>query len=358
MPVETATNFMEKLAKLDLTVSEYNFEKMVLNKDETGLMIKSLIHQRDELLKIVKVLKKNSLQVLNDTDIISTAENETVESITMISNVMEQLLERAGEQASEVRKGSFKLNTLADKIEKSVESISELAKNSMDMEKMQEDGSRSLEELSEEVKRNIRAASNGSGSVDEIIINSNLVEELIGTIREMSEEANYLVRDILTETEKSEENAKASEVVKKVIKLTAKSAEFASKAQDILVNIQKELRIGKKKIDKSRDVFHEINEIMAVSIEAFKNIGKSTNDTMIQIENIAIIIYELNEDKDEVLESFEEISLLTEEVAVSVENVTANIAEQEVAMKSTSERTTELKKVSEALGDVVEKFKI
>lgn len=357
-PIETATKFIQKISQLDLTANDENINFVISNKDETGLMMESLLRQRDELIKIVKVLKSNSLEVLEHTDIISTAGNETVESIALISTTMEELSGRAEEQSKEVSNGLNKLNNLAREIEEIVESISKLEQYSVDMENVKEQGVQSINILSEKLDANVEAVMSVGDNIDALLIKSNLIGEAINLISSISRQTSILALNASIESAKAGQSGKGFTVIAEEIrKLAEKSAESTNEIQDIVEQIQNEISLGKNNMDNSKVVFEEANKVMIVSRESFKAIGESVNNTMKQVKGLAANMKKVDEDKEDVLLSIEEISSITEEFAISVENVTKNINKQEVAMENTSERTEELKEVSEALSNVVKKFK-
>ncbi len=70
-PIEVATSFIGKLAKLDLTYNDKNLNQMLSSKDEIGVMGNSLIELREELIKVVEELKKDSAEVLEYSNTIS-----------------------------------------------------------------------------------------------------------------------------------------------------------------------------------------------------------------------------------------------------------------------------------------------
>lgn len=328
-PIEMATNSMKRLAELDLTESEENFDSLISNKDETGIMIESLLAQRYELIEIVKALRMNSHSIKEGTNIISEAEIETAHSIAMITNVMERLSERACEQVEKVSKGSMKLDNIANEIKESLENILKLEGNSKVMEYIQEKGSQSLKSLSEKFEENIKSINSSENNINELMGKIGLMEGFISEI--------HLASDVPNESNE-------------------KTREFTNKMKDTISEIKKGLE--KTNVDNYKIVFEEVKNIMEVSTEAFEGIGKAANNTIREIEEFAVSLYKLNKNKDDVIVAIEEISQLTEEVTLSVENVTASIEEQESAMRNTSERTIELKNVSKTLDDIVQKFKI
>lgn len=357
-PIEIATKFIQKISQLDLTANDENLNFMISNKDETGLMMESLLMQRDELIKIVKVLKSNSLEVLEHTDIISTAGNETVESVALISTTMEELSGRAEEQSKEVGNGLNKLNNLAREIEEIVESISKLEQYSVDMETVKEQGVESINILSEKLDENVEAAMSVGDNIDALLIKSNLIGEAINIISSISRQTGILALNASIESAKAGQSGKGFTVIAEEIrKLAEKSAESTNEIQDVVEQIQNEISLGKANMDNSKVAFEEANKVMTISRESFNDIGESVNNTMKQIKSLAVNMKKVDEDKKDVLLSIEEISAITEEFAISVENVTKNINKQEVAMENTSERTEELKEVSKVLSDVVKKFK-
>ncbi|MDS0527632.1 methyl-accepting chemotaxis protein [Clostridium sp. SHJSY1] len=357
-PIEIATKCIEKLSGLDLTDNDENINSIALNKDETGLMMKSLLRQKDELIKIIKVLKSNSLEVLEHTDIISTSSNETVESIALISATMEELSGRAEEQANEASNGLNRLNNLAKQIEEIVESISKLEQYSEDMQKVKEQGVQSINILNEKLEANFEAAMSVGDNIDSLLKKSNLIGEIITMISSISKQTSILALNASIESEKAGQSGKGFSVIAAEIrKLAERSAESTNEIQDIVGQIQKEISLGKSNMDNSKVALEEASNVMGISRESFNGIGESINNTMKQIKSLVTNIKKVDRDKYEVIVSIEEISLITEELALSVENVTKNINKQEVAMENTAERTEELKEVSKVLSKVVKKFK-
>jgi methyl-accepting chemotaxis protein len=177
-------------------------------------------------------------------------------------------------------------------------------------------------------------------------------------ISAISKQTNVLSLNASIESEKAGQSGKGFAIIAQEIrKLSERSAESTKEIQRIVDDIQQEIDLGKKNMDNSKAALEEANGVMTISNEAFRYIGESVNNTMEQIEKLAVNMRKVDKDKDDVLLSIQEISLITEELATSVESVTKNIEKQEVAMQNTSERTEELKKVSENLSMVVEKFK-
>ncbi|MBU3114118.1 PDC sensor domain-containing protein [Clostridium lacusfryxellense] len=75
-PIEVATGFIGKLAELDLTYNDNNLNQMLSSKDEIGIMGTSLIKLREELIKVVGELKKDSAEVLESSNTISATTEE------------------------------------------------------------------------------------------------------------------------------------------------------------------------------------------------------------------------------------------------------------------------------------------
>ena len=76
-PIEVATSVIGKLARLDLTYNDKNLNQMLSNKDEIGVMGNGLIELREELIKVVEELKKDSAEVVEYSNTISASAEET-----------------------------------------------------------------------------------------------------------------------------------------------------------------------------------------------------------------------------------------------------------------------------------------
>jgi methyl-accepting chemotaxis protein len=358
-PIGIATRFIEELAKLNLTYNDKNINQMLLSKDEIGVMGNNLMELREELIKVVCELKKDSTEVLESTNTIFVNAEETSYSITVVSQTVEELAKGAVEQAREAQDGSYKLNILAGEIEEVVASVDSLKKYSIEMKEIQDKGSKAIKELNVKLGLNVRATEKVADNIDGLANKSSLIGEIISTIQSIASQTNLLALNAAIEAARAGESGKGFAVVAEEIrKLAEKTAIATNEIDDIVKQIQGEISLGKNNMDEAKSTVKEANLVMITSTEAFEVIGEAINNTKLKIQSIASSINKVDSGKEDLVSAIQGISAITEEAAASTQEVAATMEEQEAAIKNVSETVEQLKELSAVLDKIVGKFLI
>ena len=358
-PIEVATRVIGKLARLDLTYNDKNLNQMISNKDETGVMGNGLIELREELIKVVEELKKDSAEVLEYSNTISASAEETSSSIAVVSQTVEELAKGAVEQAREAQGGAYKLNILAGEIDEVVVSITSLKEYSIEMEKMQEKGSKAIKELNVKLELNVQATDKVACNIDGLSNKSSLIGEIISTIQSIASQTNLLALNAAIEAARAGESGKGFAVVAEEIrKLAEKTATSTNEIDGIVKQIQGEINIGKSNMDEAKNTVKEANFVMVTSNEVFEVIGEAIYNIKSKIQSIASSVNTVDKGKDDIVEVIQGISAIIEEAAASTEEVSATMDEQEAAVKIVSETVEELKELAVVLDKIVGKFTV
>ncbi|MBZ9622998.1 methyl-accepting chemotaxis protein [Clostridium sp. FP2] len=358
-PIEVATGFIGKLAKLDLTYNDKNINQMLLSKDEIGVMGKGLIELREELIKVVYELKKDSAGLLQYSNTISANAEETSVSITVVAQTVEELAKGSVEQAKEAQDGSYKLSILAGEIEEVVVSSNSLKEYSIEMEKMQDKGSKAIKELNVKLELNVHATEKVADNIDELSNKSSLIGEIISTIQSIASQTNLLALNAAIEAARAGESGKGFAVVAEEIrKLAEKTATSTQEIDEIVKQIQGEISLGKNNMDEAKNTVKQASSVMITSIEAFDVIGEGIYNIKSKIQCIASSMNTVDSGKDDIVDAIQGISAITEQAAASTEEVAATMEEQEAAIKNVSETVEELKELAVVLDKIVGKFTI
>ncbi|MCB2296514.1 methyl-accepting chemotaxis protein [Clostridium tagluense] len=358
-PIEVATGFIGKLAKLDLTYNDKNINQMLLSKDEIGVMGKGLIELREELIKVVYELKEDSAGLLQYSNTISANAEETSVSITVVAQTVEELAKGSVEQAKEAQDGSYKLSILAGEIEEVVVSSNSLKEYSIEMEKMQDKGSKAIKELNVKLELNVHATEKVADNIDELSNKSSLIGEIISTIQSIASQTNLLALNAAIEAARAGESGKGFAVVAEEIrKLAEKTATSTQEIDEIVKQIQGEISLGKNNMDEAKNTVKQASSVMITSIEAFDVIGEGIYNIKSKIQCIASSMNTVDSGKDDIVDAIQGISAITEQAAASTEEVAATMEEQEAAIKNVSETVEELKELAVVLDKIVGKFTI
>lgn len=358
-PILLITKLINKTENLDLAYDDKVHDKILKYKDETGTIGKAVFNLRKILREIVTDIQHNSSEVLNQSGSLVSSTNETVESIGAVNIAVEELAKGSTEQVKYAQQGVSKLQQLANKINSSVESSEIVKKQSAVTKVVNSNGISAMEGLFNKFKETEQSNSEAVKNIASLAEKSSSIGNIISTIQAIAGQTNLLALNAAIEAARAGESGKGFAVVAdEVRKLAELTAESTKEISNMIEEIQNEIALAKKNMDKGQEMNNEANKSISEAEEAFRGIEKAIEEMLAQISTLDDNINEVNHGKDEVLASIENISAISEESAASTEEVSASMEEQAAAMDEILNSTERLKVVTTALDSVVQKFKL
>jgi methyl-accepting chemotaxis protein len=281
-PVKKAASFARKISSGDL-----NAQVTLNRKDELGELVQSLnsmgtrlkqMFNIEKLRELVKALSEGSMNLKKISGDMDREINTAAEMSGAIFRETSEMTENLNESASDLDVSTANITTIASGAEQMSSTISEIAEN--------------VEKTGNITKTAVDRARLSSKKIDQLGAAAKEIDDVTNTIRDISDQTNLLALNATIEAARAGEAGRGFAVVAGEIKELA--AQTASATKNIA--------------------------------EKIKNIQKSTEETVVDINEIAATIDDIHEFVGSVAAAIEEQSVTTREIASSVNEASAKIS--------------------------------
>ncbi|MGB7605959.1 MAG: methyl-accepting chemotaxis protein [Lutisporaceae bacterium] len=357
-PIIKLTELIHNTADLDLA-EDKSFDYLTKQKDETGVMAKSVSEMRALMRDIVGNIMNQASATSEYAKELAVSAGLSSDSINEVSRAAEDLSLGATKQAESTLEGAEKLNDLASEIESSVRSSNSVRDYVNETNRVSKNALDAMQKLQVRFEDNNRITSEIGKDVNTLANKSNDISEIINVIKGIAEQTNLLALNAAIEAARAGEHGKGFAVVAdEVRKLAEQTSKSATEVEAIIKEIQRDINGAKTKMDIASVIVSESNNALTTTESSFEVIEKAISNTFVQIEQLIGSIQKIDQNKNAVVTSISETSHICQESAASTEEVSASLENQASVIENISETAEKLKSIAQGLHDVIQKFKI
>jgi methyl-accepting chemotaxis protein len=355
---------LKNVNKVSNTINELGQGKLNINcnintKDEikdiadsVNITIKNIRNLVEKTANIIEKLKTTS----NTISIIS---EEIGFSSEEIASAMGNALEGSVVQTEKIEECDKTIDILSQKIHEMNIQIENTIKNGEYTKKSTETGINALEVLKEKLNKNHTSTLILTKQIDKLSKGSKVIENIIGTIKDIANKTNLLALNASIEAARAGEAGRGFTVVAEEIRNLAEQSKNSTEEISIIIqDITKAIKESKIHMDESNEIVELSNNSMQQTEKAFMNIKNNTN---ILIKEILILKNNLNEVRDvesKVISSMENILEVTKQSKIITMEVNSSTEKQSFSINQIIGSLQEENSVINELTETISMFKI
>lgn len=357
-PVVKVTGVVNKLADMDFTENEIQ-QKLNRRKDETGEMSRAIAALHDQLIKIVRGLKQQSVNLLAASDSLKVNASETAVTVENVERAVSDISEGASSQAGETQKATENVILIGDMIADTSDEVEGLITNAAQMKSSGDEATATLLKL-EEINRHAKEA------IDIIYDQTNTTNESAMKIREattlitsIAEETNLLSLNASIEAARAGELGRGFAVVASQIqKLAEQSNESAHQIENITDSLISDSEKAVKTMGEVKEIMNEQSEHVSKTDEIFAQVKNGIDSSIGGVNRIAEKTRQMDTARISVVDVVQNLTAIAQENAASTEETSASVTEVSGIVYNISENASKMKGVADELEQNMNVFKL
>ncbi|HPJ88606.1 MAG TPA: methyl-accepting chemotaxis protein [Thermotogota bacterium] len=359
-PVIAIAKVVKKIADFDLLFNE-NSEaiKYLKDKDEIGRMVNDVAVMEGNLRELVKIVNTKTSEV-----------NKASENLSAVSEEQLATAEELSAQAQDVDSNAQNTSASIQEVSSGVEEVAASA----------QDVSRNSQELANEIGETDEAVKTGqevlstqdkmmktvgeqnaktSKLAKMVAEKANNVQEIVSSISSISEQTNLLALNAAIEAARAGEAGKGFAVVADEIrKLAEESKAATANIAKILNEIDEGAGEANEAVEKTVELYTELNTASTKLVEEFKKIKTSIDSVNTRVESLMGVAEEQSASAEEMASAMDNSARSTAEISEKVNEMVKAVEQQTESAQQVNSAAEQLNSLSEILNEQIRKFKI
>lgn len=327
--------------------------------DEISEVCNNFNDMLSNINSLVSQVRNSSQRVLGAANKISEASHSTYNASEQVALTVEQIAKGASEQATEINESVANMDKLSEGITFVGDDVSHVIDIANKISNLNANADQTINELNIKSGQVSDTTNKVSTNINDLNDSMKEIQKILKIMISISEQTNLLSLNASIEAARAGEAGKGFAVVaSEVKKLADKSKEFSSNINGIIAAIGQKTNDTVNEVLKSNVVVNEQISAVKNTEELFKTVFSAMGDVIANIARTEKSVGNIMKSKEKVLESMENISAVAEESAATTQEISASTQEQIASCEDLSYHAKELKDLSEALNNELDKFKI
>ena len=354
-PLGLVTNRIDEISKGNLSIPFIEIK----NKDEIGVLAKSVNEMKSSLHKIVTEVVKVSGQVNKQSDELTVSSQEVKLGSQQIATTMHELAYGAEEQANSASESARAVEDVNVQIKQADLAGKNLKIASNEVLEKAHEGTKLMNESVHQIEKISQIVTESMQKVVNLDLKNENIYQLVHVIQDVAAQTNLLALNAAIEAARAGESGKGFAVVADEVR---KLAEQVSNSVQDITHITKDIQndsklvvetlqngvlqseIGNEQIKTTGETFHSISDLVLLMGD--------------KIDQVSANLDQIQQGSEQLSAFSEEISAVTEQSAAGVQEASASAEQQVASMETIAESSESLKTLSAQLESLVKHFKI
>jgi methyl-accepting chemotaxis protein len=326
---------------------------------EFGQLIDGFIHAITSLRNLITHINEQAQTLANASKELRNASSESGRSATEVAKAVESMAKASLEQTNQINQTVNNVTQLGHLVKKVSNDSLRIADSSKHVALSAQNG----QKVSTDVVADIGALYNITKEIHSIIEEINQSSERIQKIASLIEgfagQTTLLALNAAIEAARAGEHGKGFSVVaKETGKLADQSKHSSEEISSVVVEMIDRSLHAAKTIQKGVTQFEASKTLTTEAAATFENIFKQLNDTLTQIQGVALSAQKMAEHNDQVITAISSVAAINEEGMATTEEISASAQQQSASAEEVAALANNLSAIVDAMKTSVTTFKI